>query len=85
MNSKQQHGEQERVPSTKRKVIPLRMAKGPQDYVPDQQEEPAVLTSVADMLGGEGGRLHADHWLPASRYRENAGEPPLHGRHPLPG
>jgi NADH-quinone oxidoreductase subunit D len=26
------------------------MAKGPQDYVPGQQEEPAVLTSVAEML-----------------------------------
>jgi NADH-quinone oxidoreductase subunit B len=26
------------------------MARGPQDYVPGQQEEPAVLTSLADML-----------------------------------
>jgi NADH-quinone oxidoreductase subunit B len=26
------------------------MARGPQDYMPGQQEEPAVLTSVADML-----------------------------------
>jgi NADH-quinone oxidoreductase subunit B len=51
MSNKQQHGEQERVLATRRrKAIPLRMARGPQDYLPGQQEEPAVLTSVADML-----------------------------------
>jgi len=51
MSDKHQHGEQERVPSTRRrKAIPLRMARGPQDYVPGQQEEPAVLTSLGDML-----------------------------------
>jgi NADH-quinone oxidoreductase subunit D len=51
MSNKQQHGEQERILATRRrKAIPLRMARGPQDYLPGQQEEPAVLTSVADML-----------------------------------
>jgi hypothetical protein len=50
MSNKQQYGEQERVPATRRKAIPLSMAKGPQEYIPGQQEEPAVLTSVADML-----------------------------------
>ena len=50
MSNEQKHGEQERVPETRRKPIPLSMARGPQDYVPGQQEEPAVLTSVADML-----------------------------------
>ena len=50
MSNKQQHREQERIPGTRRKPIPLSMASGPQDYVPGQQEEPAVLTSVADML-----------------------------------
>ena len=51
MSDKHQHGEEEHVPATgRRKAIPLRMASGPQDYVPGQQEEPAVLTSVADML-----------------------------------
>jgi len=50
MSNKQHHGKQERVPGTRRKAIPLSMAKGPQDYVPGQQEEPAALTSVADML-----------------------------------
>src|SRR5947208_1255390 len=51
MSDKHQHREQERVPATRRrKAIPLRVASGPQDYVPGQQEEPAVLTSVADML-----------------------------------
>jgi NADH-quinone oxidoreductase subunit D len=50
MSNKQQHGEQEPVPGTRRKAIPLSMARGPQDYIPGQQEEPAVLTSLADML-----------------------------------
>ena len=51
MSNKHQHGEQERVLATRRrKAIPLRMARGPQDYLPGQQEEPAVLTSIADML-----------------------------------
>ena len=51
MSDKHQHGEQERVPVTRRrKALPLRMARGPQDYVPGQQEEPAVLTSLGDMI-----------------------------------
>ena len=50
MTKEQQHGEQEHVSETRRKPIPLSMARGPQDYTPGQQEEPAVLTSVADML-----------------------------------
>lgn len=45
------HQGREHVPVTRRrKPIPLSMARGPQDYVPGQQEEPAVLTSLADML-----------------------------------
>src|SRR6266566_4410418 len=51
MIDKHQLGGQEHVPATRRrKPIPLRMASGPQDYTPGQQEEPAVLTSLADML-----------------------------------
>jgi NADH-quinone oxidoreductase subunit D len=50
MSNEKQHEEQERIPKTRRKAIPLSMARGPQDYVPGQQEEPAVVTSVADML-----------------------------------
>jgi NADH-quinone oxidoreductase subunit D len=51
MSDKHQHREHEQVLATKRrKPIPLRMASGPQDYVPGEQEEPAVLTSLADML-----------------------------------
>ncbi len=50
MSNEQKHEDQERVPVTRRKAIPLSMAKGPQEYIPGQQEEPAVLTSVADML-----------------------------------
>src|SRR5437867_11907502 len=51
MSNEQHHGEQEDVSAARRrKAIPLRMARGPQDYTPGQQEEPAVLTSLADML-----------------------------------
>ena len=51
MSDRHQRAEQKRVPITRRrKAIPLRMARGPQDYTPGQQEEPAVLTSLADML-----------------------------------
>ena len=50
MTKEQKRGEQEHVSETRRKPIPLSMARGPQDYTPGQQEEPAVLTSVADML-----------------------------------
>ncbi|HJT54896.1 MAG TPA: NADH-quinone oxidoreductase subunit NuoB [Ktedonobacteraceae bacterium] len=50
MSNKQPRAEQEHVPGTRRKAIPLTMARGPQDYTPGQQEEPAVLTNFADML-----------------------------------
>jgi NADH-quinone oxidoreductase subunit B len=50
MGKEQHHGKPERIPGTRRREIPLSMARGPQDYVPGQQEEPAVLTTVADML-----------------------------------
>jgi NADH-quinone oxidoreductase subunit D len=51
MSNTHQQGEQERAPvKGRRQAIPLRMARGPQDYTPGQQEEPAVLTSLADML-----------------------------------
>ncbi len=39
------------MPTTsRRKAIPLAPARGPQDYVPGQQEEPVVLTTLAQML-----------------------------------
>ena len=51
MSDKQHHREQKHIPVNKRrKPVPLSMAKGPQDYMPGQQEEPALLTSIADML-----------------------------------
>jgi hypothetical protein len=51
MSNKQHYGEQEHVPATRRhKPIPLRMARGPQDYLPGQQEESVLLTSFTDML-----------------------------------
>jgi NADH-quinone oxidoreductase subunit D len=51
MSSKYQNIKQEQASTRgRRKAIPLRMAKGPQDYTPGQQEEPAVLTTFADML-----------------------------------
>jgi len=50
MSNEQKRGKQERDPGNRRRAIPLSMAKGPQDYTPGQQEEPAVLTTLADML-----------------------------------
>jgi NADH-quinone oxidoreductase subunit D len=51
MSNRLDQGEQEHGSANRRrKAIPLRMASGPQDYTPGQQEEPAVLTSLADML-----------------------------------
>ncbi|HEX6554810.1 MAG TPA: NADH-quinone oxidoreductase subunit NuoB [Ktedonobacteraceae bacterium] len=37
-------------PGKKRKSLPMAMAIGPQDYLPGQQEDPVVLTTIADML-----------------------------------
>src|SRR5947209_4197840 len=38
------------IPGTRRKTVPIAMARGPQEYTPGDQEMPAALTSVADML-----------------------------------
>ena len=35
---------------TRRKAVPIVMAKGPQEYVPGDQELPVQLTSLADMI-----------------------------------
>jgi NADH-quinone oxidoreductase subunit D len=37
-------------PTNKRKPLPMVMARGPQDYRPGQQEDPVLLTTLADML-----------------------------------
>jgi len=37
-------------PGTVRKPVPLRMASGPAEYMPGQQEDPVVFTRFADML-----------------------------------
>jgi NADH-quinone oxidoreductase subunit B len=34
----------------KRKPLPMAMACGPQEYLPGQQEDPVLLTTVADMV-----------------------------------
>src|SRR6266480_1971699 len=36
--------------TTRRKAVPIVMAKGPQEYVPGDQELPVQLTSLADMI-----------------------------------
>src|SRR5215467_75010 len=51
MGNKQHPGKQDKgMAARRRKPIPLKMASGPQDYVPGQQEEPVVLTRFADLL-----------------------------------
>src|SRR5947209_15599694 len=42
--------QEESVPGTRRKAVPLAVARGPFEYVPGEQEGPVQLTSVADML-----------------------------------
>src|SRR3989442_822852 len=37
-------------PTNKRKALPIVMAHGPQEYLPGQQEDPILLTTVADMV-----------------------------------
>src|SRR4051794_37454049 len=37
-------------PGTRRKPVPIAMAKGPQEYTPGDQELPVQITSLADML-----------------------------------
>ena len=48
-NEKQRLGN-DLVPGTRRKPVPLGMAKGPYEYVPGDQELPVQLTSFLDML-----------------------------------
>jgi NADH-quinone oxidoreductase subunit B len=38
------------IPGSLKKPVVLAMARGPQEYVAGQQEEPTVLTTLADML-----------------------------------
>src|SRR5436853_7726513 len=38
------------VSAVRRKAVPIVMAKGPQEYVPGDQELPVQLTSLADMI-----------------------------------
>lgn len=37
-------------PTNKRKPLPIVMARGPQEYLPGHQEDPVLLTTVADIL-----------------------------------
>src|ERR1051326_2809465 len=43
------HAEQRNLAPV-RKVVPLAVARGPHEYIPGNQEAPAQLTSVVDML-----------------------------------
>ena len=49
-NSEQKGEGSAPVPGTRRKPVPIAMASGPQEYTPGDQEYPAQLTSLADML-----------------------------------
>ena len=50
MNKEHQRGEDASVPGTRRKPVPITMARGPVEYTAGQQEMPVILTSLADML-----------------------------------
>jgi NADH-quinone oxidoreductase subunit B len=50
MSNDQQHDGNGPVPGTRRKAVPIVMARGSAEYTPGQQEEPVQLTSLADMV-----------------------------------
>jgi len=50
MDDRNREGEQQSVPGTRSKPVPLVMARGPFEYTPGDQEGPVQLTSLADML-----------------------------------
>lgn len=50
MSSKKKSNDNASVSGTRRRPVPITLASGPQEYVPGQQEEPFILTSLADMV-----------------------------------
>jgi NADH-quinone oxidoreductase subunit B len=50
MSNDQQRGGNDPVPTTRRKAVPLTMATGPAEYIAGQQEMPAMVTNLADMV-----------------------------------
>jgi NADH-quinone oxidoreductase subunit B len=50
MSSENRGNRDEWAPGTRRKPVPMAMATGPHEYTPGQQEEPVVLTNLADMI-----------------------------------
>ncbi len=49
-NSEQKGGASASAPGTRRKAVPIVRASGSQDYTPGDQEFPAQLSSLADLL-----------------------------------
>ncbi len=50
MNDKPHQPGPSSPPGMLRKPVPLRMASGPDEYMPGQQEDPVVFTRLADMV-----------------------------------
>lgn len=50
MSSEKKGNDNASVPGTRRKPVPIALASGPQEYMPGQQEEPFIFTSLADMV-----------------------------------
>ena len=50
MSTEDQPSRDRLVPGTRRKAVPLALARGPAEYTAGQQEMPVILTSLADML-----------------------------------
>ncbi len=50
MSNDQQRGGNDPAPGTRRKAVPIVMATGPAEYTAGQQEMPAMVTSLADMV-----------------------------------
>ena len=50
MSNDQQRSGNGPVPGTRRKAVPMALARGPAEYTAGQQELPVILTSLADMV-----------------------------------
>jgi NADH-quinone oxidoreductase subunit B len=50
MSNEKPRSGNDRVPGTRRKAVPIAMAKGPAEYTAGQPELPVILTGLADMV-----------------------------------
>src|SRR6202045_4684329 len=50
MNYQRRGEEENQIPGTRKRTVPIMRARGPYEYLPGDQEGPVQLASLADML-----------------------------------